>query len=343
MIQTAILGGGPAGAYCACCLTENDIYPTIFDPTHPREKPCGGLVTALAQNLFPFLNRIPIEHSSRNKIYLIFPSGNRMCLRLRDWILGFSRLKFDQYLVNRAVRKGAELIEEKVVALKKKGNLWQLKTAKQTYMAKFLIGADGVNSIVRREVIGPLSVKDKGLCIGYLVKELEDEDITIKFSPYRKGFMWVIPRALNTSLGIATTEISVSRGLKKELDMFIQQNYPDIKKISRWAALIPNVKDTKIFNTPLAGTNWVLIGDAAGHVDPVSGEGILYALLDGKLAAQAVAENTPKQFDKLWKETYGRNLFTAIKMRKWIYKKAVLELYCESLRFLNRIQPTFII
>jgi geranylgeranyl reductase family protein len=343
MLQTAIIGGGPAGAYCACCLTENDIYPVIFDPTHPREKPCGGLVTVLAQKWFPFLNRISIEHSRRNKIYFIFPSGNRVCFRLRDWILGFSRLELDQYLVNRAVGKGAELIEEKVVALKKKGKLWQLKTAKQTYMAKFLIGADGVNSIVRREIIGPLSVKDKGLCYGYLVKELKDEELTIKFSPYRKGYIWVIPRALNTSIGIITTELSASHGLKKELDMFIQQNYPHIKKISRWAALIPSVKDPEIFNTPLAGTNWVLIGDAAGHADPVSGEGIPFAILDGELAAQAVAENTPKQFDKMWKETYGMNLFRAIKMRKWIYKKPVLELYCKSLRFLNSVQPTFIL
>jgi geranylgeranyl reductase family protein len=343
VIQTAIIGGGPAGAYCACCLAENDFYPVIFDHSHPREKPCGGLVTALAQKLFPFLKRIPIEHRKINKIYLISPSGNQTCICLRNWILTFSRLKFDQYLVDRAIEKGAELIKEKVVALKKKGNLWQLKTTQQTYIAKIVIGADGVNSLARREIINPLTRKDKGLCLGYLVNELEDQDVTIKYSPYRKGFIWVIPRAQNTSIGISTTEISTSRGLKKELDIFIQQNYPNIKKASSWAALIPNVKDPKIFETPLAGTNWALIGDAGGHVDPISGEGILYALLDGELAAQAIAENAPKQYDKKWKETYGINLFTAIKTRKWMYKKPVLELYCKNLKFLSNNRPTFII
>jgi len=337
VIQTAIVGGGPAGAYCACCLTENGIYPTIFDHTHPREKPCGGLVSSSAQELFPFLRHIPIEHTAKNKFYFVSPNGNQICLR--NNLLGFSRLMFDQYLVNRAVEKGAELIKEEVVALKRKGDFWYLKTKKQTYVAKILIGADGVNSLVRRKVIGPLSKKNIGLCFGYFVNESVVEDITIIFSPYRKGYLWAIPRGRNTCFGIGTTEISDSYGLKKELDMFIQKNYPNIKKASSWAALTPNIKDPRTFSMPLAGTNWILIGDAAGHVNPISGEGILYALLDGKLASQAIAENAPKRFNQLWTERYGMNLLSKIKMRKWLYKKPVLELYCQTLRGINTLTP----
>ena len=103
--------------------------------------------------------------------------------------------------------------------------------------------------------------------------------------------------------------------------MFIAQYCPDVEKISEWGALIPNVKDVKTFQIPLAGDSWILIGDAAGHVNPISGEGLLYALLDGELAAQAVAQNNLVIFDILWKETYGLNLFTAIKWRRWFYKK----------------------
>ena len=337
MIQTAIVGGGPAGAYCAGCLTENGIYPTIFDHTHPREKPCGGLVSSLAQELFPFLRHIPIEHTVKKKFYFVSPNGKKICLR--DNLLGFSRLMFDQYLVNRAVEKGAELINEKVVALKRKGDYWQLKTKKQTYVTKILIGADGVNSLVRRKVIGPFSKKDIGLCFGYLVNESVVEDITLIFSPYRKGYLWVIPRGRNTCFGICTTEISDSYGLKKELDMFIQKNYPNIKKDSSWSSLIPNIKDPRTFSVPLAGTDWILIGDAAGHVNPISGEGILYALLDGELASQAITENSPRRFNQLWTERYGMNLFSKIKTRKWLYKKPVLELYCQTLRSISTLTP----
>ena len=337
MIQTAIVGGGPAGAYCAGCLTENGIYPTIFDHTHPREKPCGGLVSSLAQELFPFLRHIPIEHTVKKKFYFVSPNGKKICLR--DNLLGFSRLMFDQYLVNRAVEKGAELINEKVVALRRKGDFWHLKTKKQTYVTKILIGADGVNSLVRRKVIGPISKKDIGLCFGYLVNESVVEDITLIFSPYRKGYLWVIPRGRNICFGICTTEISDSYGLKKELDMFIQKKYPNITKDSSWASLIPNIKDPRTFSVPLAGTNWILIGDAAGHVNPISGEGILYALLDGELASQAIAENSPRRFNQLWTERYGMNLFSKIKTRKWLYKKPVLELYCQTLRGISTLTP----
>ena len=337
MIKTAIIGGGPAGAYCACCLTENGIHPTIFDPSHPREKPCGGVVTSLAQKKFPFLRQIPIEHSVKSSIRFISPSGKQICRRLSSELMVFSRLKLDQYLLNTALDKGAELIKEKVLALNRKRSLWQLKTQKNTYSVKILIGADGVNSLTRRKIIGPLSVKDKGLCIGYFVKGLEKEEITIKYSPNTRGYIWAIPRKHQTSLGIISHDISCFHRLKKELDFFIEEYYPDIEKINAWGAFTPNVKDNQTFCTPLAGSNWILIGDAAGHVDPVTGEGILYALLDAQLAAQAVHKNSPQLFDRFWREEFGKKLYIHTKLRKWRYKKSVLELYCKSLRFRSKI------
>ncbi|UCC27874.1 MAG: NAD(P)/FAD-dependent oxidoreductase [Candidatus Bathyarchaeota archaeon] len=342
MIEVAIVGGGPAGSYCAYCLAENDVHAVIFDHTHPREKPCGGLVTPLAQKLLPFLKKIPIEHCERNKIYFISPYGKRICLSYgKSKLLCFSRLKLDQYLINMAVNKNAQLINEKVEAVERKGGLWKVKTTRKSYTAKTMIGADGVSSLVRRSTIGPLSRRNKGFCYGYFVRGLEKEDMTIKFLFHKMGYIWVFPRAEHTSVGIGCPDISRSHGLKMELDTFIEQHYPYAEEISRWAALIPSVKTNKTFRIPLAGPNWILIGDAAGHVNPIVGEGILYALLDGELAAQAVVDDSPQLFNKLWKETFGWKLFTDVKLMKWIYKKPVLELYCEYLKFSSFIRPAF--
>jgi flavin-dependent dehydrogenase len=240
---------------------------------------------------------------------------------------------FDQYLIDKAIEKGAELVEEKVVALKKKNDLWYLKTEKQTHVTKNLIGADGIHSLVRRKLIGPLSRKDTGSCLGYFASKSGDEDITIKFSPYHKGYLWVIPRGQNTFFGIGTTAFSGSSRLKEELDNYIKRNYPKISKISSWAALIPSIKDMRTFRKPLAGRNWIIIGDAAGHVDPVSGEGILYALLDGQFAARAVQENSLQLFDRFWRREFEREFSIRGKISKWMYNKSILELMLKTSNF----------
>jgi flavin-dependent dehydrogenase len=219
----------------------------------------------------------------------------------------------------------------------KKGSLWQLKTNKAIYSVKILIGADGVNSLTRKTIIGQLNVNDKGVCIGYFVKGLENEEVTLKYAPNIKGYIWVMPRKHQTSLGIGSYDLSYFHQLKNELDLFTHDYYPHLEKKTTWGAAIPNVKNVQTFHTPLAGPNWILIGDAAGHVDPVTGEGILYALIDAQLAAQAVQKNSPQLFDRLWREEFGNRLAIRMKIRRWMYKKSVLELYCKSIGFLSKI------
>jgi geranylgeranyl reductase family protein len=334
VIKVAIVGAGPAGSYCAYKLAETGIYPSIFDYSHPREKPCGGLISGIAQDFFPFLKTLPITHSERNSVTLIAPSGKRRIIDLKEGkIIGFSRLKFDQYLLNMAVNEGADLIEEKVIGLERKCGWWKVRTQKQAYAVKTLVGADGVNSMVRRNIIGSLSKRDKGICFGYFVKGLENENITIKFSPTEEGYMWVIPRGEDTSIGIGSTRIHRYHKLKNELDAFISNFYPQAEKISEWTALIPNVKSVKTLRNPIAGSNWILIGDAAGHVDPITGSGIIYALLDGKLAAEVIAEDPPERFNKMWIEQYGQTLLRATTLRSWVYKRPILEFYCMYLKF----------
>jgi geranylgeranyl reductase family protein len=336
MIEVAVVGGGPAGSYCAYCLAENGIYPVIFDHSHPREKPCGGMISPLAQEILPFLRELPIEQVKRKRIYIIPPSGKKISINIKkNEAICVSRLKFDQFLLNKALNMGAKWIQEKVVDVKRWGNFWKIKTNKHLYVAKKLVGADGINSIVREKVTIPLRNTDKGLCYGYFVEDLENEEISFHFLPHRKGYIWVIPRKKFSSVGIGCAEISrlSLSGLRKELDTFIARHYPEAKMISKWTALIPNIKDAKTLCNPVAGKTWILIGDAAGHVNPVSGEGIPYALLSGELAAQAIAENDLLLFEKLWRQSYGLNLLLAVKLRKWIYKRPILECYCRYSKF----------
>jgi geranylgeranyl reductase len=332
MIEVAIVGGGPAGSYCAYCLAENGIRPVIFDYSHPREKPCGGMISPLAQELFPFLKELPIEQVRRKKVLLFSPSGRKISINIkRGHVICVSRSEFDRFLLDMALNKGAELVREKVVDVRECVGFWKVKTDKRVYAAKKLVGADGVNSVVREKVTAPLKGVDRGVCYGYFVEGLENEDISLHFLT-RSGYIWVIPRRKVSTVGIGLAEMSHSKMLKRELDIFVARHYPNIKIISQWAASIPNIKNVKTLYSPVAGKTWILIGDAAGHVNPVTGEGIPYALLSGELAAQAIAEDNLPLFEKLWRHSYGLNLLFGVKFKNWIYKRPILECYCRYIK-----------
>jgi geranylgeranyl reductase family protein len=336
MIDVAIVGGGPAGSYCAYCLAKERIRPVIFDHSHPREKPCGGLIMPFAQRLFPFLEKLPIKRGEKTRLHLISSSGKETCLSIRKGrMLCFSRMKLDQSLLDMARSEGATLVDEQITAIERDEGSWKLTSGNKSYRVKIVIGADGVTSLIRRSIVGPLSKADLGICCGYFVRNLEKEDIIFRFLAHRKGYIWLIPRAEETSFGIGSFEISSSFKLRQELNMFVRQHYPQAEICSRWAALIPNIKSLKTFQIPVAGADWILIGDAAGHVDSTLGEGLMYALLDGELAAQAIVGGNPRTFDYLWREAYGRSLFLGVKLRKWIYTKPGLELYCKFLKLQN--------
>jgi flavin-dependent dehydrogenase len=172
-----------------------------------------------------------------------------------------------------------------------------------------------------------------------LVKGLENENIMVKFLPTIKGYLWVIPRAENTSIGGGSTDLTRFFEVKNQVNAFVNEYYPEAEEISERTALTPNVKDTNVLRIPLAGSDWILIGDAAAHVNPITGGGIIYALLDGEKAAEAIAEKHPETFNELWVKAYGQGLFQDVKLRGWIYKRPLLELYCMYMK-MNSFLPT---
>jgi flavin-dependent dehydrogenase len=95
--------------------------------------------------------------------------------------------------------------------------------------------------------------------------------------------------------------------------------------------------DVAIVGGEPAGLHWLLIGDADGHVNPIMGEGIIYALLDGELAAHAIIDKNCQQFDMLWRKSYGQALFRDIALQKWLYSRLGLEFYCLALGLQNKL------
>jgi len=323
--NVAIVGGGPAGAFCAFELARKGIYTTVFDHSHPREKPCGGGISALAIQKFPFLKQFRSMGGVSSNLRIISCTNKQVTLIGHQQGFNISRRIFDEELVKMATQTGAKLVHEKVINIQKKQNSWQIKTDNQIVNAKTLIGADGVNSLVRKKTIGAIPNKNLGLAYGYFVTGVEHDPTTIKFLGEIPGYIWIFPRNDHSCIGIGS-KLKHGFMIKKLLEEFVQSYCPQINIASTFAAMFPCVTDPDFFMHPCAGEDWVLVGDAAGHVNPLSGEGILYALWSGKLAAEATAENELRLYNKLWREDYGNYLRALCVKRDAFYDPLSIEL-----------------
>ncbi|HTY76047.1 MAG TPA: geranylgeranyl reductase family protein [Candidatus Nanoarchaeia archaeon] len=316
--DVAIVGGGPSGAFCALELAKQGIYATIFDHSYPREKPCGGGISP------PIIEQFPIVETFRPLGFTFSDFRIISCAEIqvvtKRLAGGFciSRQLFDEGILNIALENGAKLVKEKVIDVTRERSGWRIKTNRELYSARILVGADGVNSIVRRNTVGAISKENLALTFGYKVTSIKQVPATIKYLGVIPGYIWVFPGKNYFNVGIGS-ELKYGSRLKRLLDDFIISYCPDTKIISMYAAILPSAKSSDFFSLPCAGDNWILIGDAAGHVDPVSGGGILYALWGGKLGAFAIKNKDLKSYDNAWRSAYGKKLVESCNRKEDFY------------------------
>ncbi|HCW08096.1 MAG TPA: hypothetical protein DGG95_12110 [Cytophagales bacterium] len=323
--EIAVVGGGPAGAYCALELARRCVHATIFNRSYSIEKPCGGGVSPATLAKFPFLEQFRSKGSNSEIYQMITCTEKKYRMKIPNPGFNISRQFLDHQIQKMAIESGAKLIEEKVISINRKQDTWQIETTKRSLTARVLVGADGVNSIVRQKTVGSIRKENLGLTYGYLVTGVEDEPTTMKFMVEIPGYIWIFPRGNHSSIGIFSN-LKFGSELKRILDNFILSYCPQIKILSHFAALLPSATDPEFFKKHCVGDDWILVGDAAGHVDPISGEGILYALWSGKLAAQVIGANQLKTYDNLWRREYGFHLMERCRLKEKFFDPLTIEM-----------------
>lgn len=286
MKQVAILGGGPAGAFAAEQLASAGLRVRLFDEKLAWEKPCGGGLTFKAYSQYPFL----IDNSTPKRFVtetmLGAPRAGQVRLKLDEPLLIYSRLDLNRMLLERAERAGVQIEKTRVTGLARRGSGWQLKTPSgATADADFCVVATGARNPLR-DVGTQLRPEDAMSALGYYVPA-EQERIDIQFLPNLEGYIWVFPRCGHLSVGICGKG-EPAAALRKRLEQYMTERGISWKGSPFYSHLLPSL-DTKSWKSNrVAGEGWMAVGDAAGLVDPITGEGLYYAIRSGDLAAQSV-------------------------------------------------------
>jgi geranylgeranyl reductase family protein len=343
-----IVGAGPAGSFAAERLAQSGVRVALFDGRPEGEpKACGGGVTAKALKAWPHL--LGAVGRTVDELEMYSPSGKRLHMKLDEPFAIYSRVAFDSYLRERARAAGATVVFQKITlrGITRTANGWTLRDASgNEWSGKILVGADGANSAIAKKLAGPLQASDMEVAFGYRAPLPEQAEVptVIAFLPGWVGYAWAFPRVDHISFGIATTQDAFEHKALDELlwqfmigyyrqreggkgNIWKTSQEPAVVRIEenlrqtaeRYAARIPGLADQTWETRRACGDGWALLGDAAGFADPVTGEGIYYALRSAELFAEAFLEGKPEEYEASWREDFGGELRRASQMRRRFY------------------------
>ncbi|MGO9263001.1 MAG: FAD-dependent oxidoreductase [Bryobacteraceae bacterium] len=285
MKQVAILGGGPAGAFAAEQLASAGLRVQLFDEKLAWEKPCGGGLTYKAYHQYPFLIDNPTPKRLVTETVLGAPHAGEVSLKLDEPLLIYSRFDLNRMMLERAERAGAQIEKARVTELVRCGSSWRLRTSGGVAGADFCIVATGARNPLR-QVGTELGPADTMSALGYYVAG-EQARIDIQFLPHLEGYIWVFPRCGHLSVGICGKGVPAAV-LRKRLEQYMAERGLSAKGATFYSHLLPCLDTRSWKNNRVAGEGWMAVGDAAGLVDPITGEGLYYAIRSGDLAARSL-------------------------------------------------------
>ena len=355
-MRIAIVGAGPAGAMAAVRLARAGASVMLFDPSHPREKPCGGGLTGRALSLIADvidLRALPsvvvqsadVEGPHRTAHVPLVNHGATP----ESSLLVFSRAVFDRALVDAAVASGARLIPEKCVDVMRHGTRMTVRTHCAHHEIDQVLGADGANSLVRKRLARPFTRAELSVAAGYFIHGATTSAIAIKTMSEQPGYLWSFPRPDHVAVGICApaTHRATSSDLRAQSVAWIERHGLNRNtRLVPYAWPIPSIGYQARRDVALGGPGWMLLGDAAGLVDPLTREGIYYALLSGQWAADALVTTANQRAgsdyaDRLLSDVQPE-LARAARLSRLFFTQAFSSLLVQGLEDSDAIRAVFV-
>ncbi len=349
-LSVGIVGAGPAGSFCAARLAAGGAAVTLYDDSHPREKPCGGGVTAGVFGRWPELEAVRAVGRPSTAVRMRGPRGRLVSFGLDDPIWIFARRELDGWLLEQARAVGARHVPVRVRAVARSGERGgvELDLGSGTAHHDVVVGADGASSIVRRAFGAGLPLGwGTYATAGYFVEGLDEGEIHVEFPRAFAGYLWAFPRPGHASVGIAAPLGRESgRQLRERVLRFLGERYPGSLALPRraYGAAIPVARGR------IAGPRFALVGDAAGANDALTGEGIHYAIDSAGMLAAALLEagpvEGPARYARRWRAGPGAELALGAAFARLLYRPLTVDVSLalaarsERLRRLMAAMPT---
>lgn len=284
-IETIIIGGGPGGATCGYMLAQKGKESLIIERSQfPRDKVCGGGLTPKCYRLIDkIFDKITYDYHSVKKLEVHLGKSRKRTFELSDEIRVVCRKDFDHVLLEAYKQIGGEVVHGRAKTIEEQdGKVFITLADNRRFSCNKLVGADGGNSIVRKH-LDPNN-KRKILLLEKTLSDKSFDNIKLYFdTKLEKGYMYLFPNPEGCVIGYGDMNTH-----KHEFQRRIKETgLPDTDK--QKGAYLPIFDNMEY---PMK-ENMILIGDAGGYVDSISGEGIFYAIQTGAFAAMSITNGTP--------------------------------------------------
>ncbi|MBI4605321.1 MAG: NAD(P)/FAD-dependent oxidoreductase [Planctomycetes bacterium] len=330
-LPIGILGAGPAGATLARILAVAGHAVVLVDAEGPHEKPCGGGVTARGWRGRPILLGSSEAYAVLREA-VVESGGESVAVPLAEPVRVYPRVELNRVLFEAALGAGARFVRARATGLARTAGGFRIELEDTPDLdVGFLAGADGAAGVSRKLLGGGRGRERFALALGFRAEREGDLDgdpvppMRIAFPPGLAGYAWVFPRPDHLSVGICSRDPSVRPDdLRRRLaDVFERSGAPP-PAIPGSDYSFP-VPDFRAFEGPRAGCGWALLGDAGAFVDPLTLEGIPYALRSAELLAQAILAGEPEHFERAWRADFGRELALAARALDRFYAEGFTE------------------
>lgn len=289
--DVTVVGAGPAGALLAYLLARHGLRVVLVEKASlPRTKPCGGGLNQKTVELLPFSIDEVVERVTSRLVFthrLRWPFTRTYPAPLVTLV---TRCHFDYFLVQQAVEAGAHIYDNcRVTQLSTAPRRFTITAATATWHSRYMAFADGAKGTLRRQLGFPATMPhDIGLDLDVEATPncpWRPDTLYIDWGTHPQSYAWAFPKADHWSIGVKGLPAS-GPVLSHYLRRFMQrwQLRPGADRLRYLAYMLP----TRSPGMPLVRGRALLLGDAAGLLEPFTGEGIYYAVRSAHLAAEAL-------------------------------------------------------